>query len=307
MRFFCVAAILFGWTLGSARAADPKPMDEAKRHFAQGVALYNDGNFNAALAEFEAAYKIKQSPAVLYNIGLTEKSLFRYNEAIDSLTQYITNDKKLPKERQKEVAQLITEMRALLAQVTINVIPDGAAIKLDDRTIGQAPMKPYGIAAGNHTLEVLADGYKPTKKEILVSAGQPMTLNVKLEIIPKSGKAHITANQPLAEVKIDDKVIGTVPLDVELPLGGHQIEVNAKGYQPYRGELTVAGGQVRTVNVTLELPPAPQKEKFYKKWYFWVPVAVVVAGAVAVGVGVAVTQKPAPLVGTLDPGAQPVN
>src|SRR5678815_1443506 len=128
-------------------------------------------------------------------------------------------------------------MRALLAEVTINVIPDGAVIKLDDRTIGQAPMKPYGIAAGNHTLEISADGYKPQKKEIMVSAGQPMTLNITLEMIPKSGKAHITSNQPLSEVKIDDKVVGTAPLDVELPLGGHQLEVSAKGYQPYRGEL----------------------------------------------------------------------
>ena len=282
-------------------------MDDAKRHFAQGVALYNDGNFNAALAEFEAAYKIKQSPGVLYNMGLTQKSLFHYNEAIESLQQYLANDRKMPKERQKEVAQLINEMKALLAQVTLNVIPDGAAIKLDDRTIGQSPMKPYGIAAGNHTLEVIADGYKPQKKEIMISAGQPITLNLKLELIPKSGKAHITANQPLSEVKIDDKVVGTVPVDVELSLGGHQIEVTAKGYQPYRGELTVAGGQVRTVNGDAGAAAGGAKEKFYKKWYFWVPVSVVLAGAVAVGVGLGVTQKPAPLVGTLDPGAGRVN
>src|SRR6185369_17528351 len=101
--------------------------------------------------------------------------------------------------------------------------------------------------------------------------------------------------------KIDDKDVGMTPLDVELPLGGHQIEVTAKGYQPYRGELVVAGGQVRTVNVVLELPPAAPKEKFYKKWYFWVPVSVIAAGAVAVGLGVGLTQKPSPLVGTLDP------
>jgi hypothetical protein len=292
--------------LGAAQAADPK-LDEAKRHFAQGVALYNDGNFNAALAEFEAAYKIKQSPSVLYNIGLSQKSLFHYNEAIQSLQDYLAREKKINKEQQKQVAQLITEMKALLAEVTINVIPDGAVIKLDDRTIGQAPMKPYGIAAGNHNLEVSAEGYKPQKKEVLVSAGQPLTLNFKLELIPKSGKAHITSNQPLSEVRIDDKVIGMTPVDVELPLGGHQIEVIAKGYQPYRGELVVAGGQVREVKVVLELPPAPAREKFYKKWYFWVPVSVVAAGAVAVGLGVGLTQKPAPLVGTLDPGAQPVN
>jgi hypothetical protein len=111
----------------------------------------------------------------------------------------------------------------------------------------------------------------------------------------------------LSEVKIDDKVVGMAPVDVELPIGGHQIEVTAKGYQPYRGELVVAGGQVRDVKVTLELPPAPQRGKWYKQWYVWVPVGVVAAGAIAVGLGVGLTQKPQPLVGTLDPGAQPVN
>jgi hypothetical protein len=190
--------------------------------------------------------------------------------------------------------------------VTINVVPDGATVKLDDRTIGQSPMKPYGIAAGNHTMEVSAEGYKPQKKDVLISAGQPVALNFKLELIPKSGKAHITANQPLSTVKIDDKLVGMAPVDVELPLGGHQLEVTAKGYQPYRSELVVAGGQVRTVNVTLELPPVG-KDKFYKKWYFWAPVGAVVAGAIAVGLGVGLTQKPEPLVGTLSPGAGRVN
>jgi hypothetical protein len=303
-----VSGILFIFliSLNFAHAADPK-MEEAKRHFAQGVALYNDGNFNAALAEFDAAYKIKQSPSVLYNIGLTQKSLFHYNEAIDSLREYLAKEKKITKDQQKAVTQLITEMKALLAEVTINVIPDGSVIKLDDRTIGQAPMKPYGIAAGNHNLEVMADGYKPQKKELVVSAGQPMTVNFKLEMIPKSGKAHITSNQPLSEVKIDDKVVGMTPIDVELPIGGHQIEVNAKGYLPYHGELVVAGGQVRDLKIVLYVPQSPAKERFYKKWYFWVPVSVVAAGAVAVGLGVGLTQKPSPLVGTLDPGAQPVN
>jgi prefoldin subunit 5 len=290
---------LAGPALGDAN------MEEAKRHFSQGVALYNDGNFNAALAEFEAAYKIKQSPAVLYNIGLTHKSLFHYNEAIESLQQYLAADKKMPKERQKEVQQLVSEMRALLAEVTLNIIPDGAQVKLDDRTIGQSPMKPYLIAAGNHTLEVLAEGYQPQKKEILVSAGQALTINLKLTAIPKSGKAHITASQPNSTVTVDSKLVGVAPVDVELPLGGHQLEVRSKGYSTYHSELVVAGGQVRDVNVILELPVAGP-HKWYTKWYVWVPVGAAVAIGLGVGLGVGL-QKPSPLVGTLDPGAQPVN
>src|SRR5688500_11122356 len=86
-------------------AADDKNTEEAKRHFKQGVALYNDGNFGAALAEFEQANKLRPSPAVLYNIGLTQKALFRYNDAIDSLNEYIAKEAKLSNERRSEVKQ----------------------------------------------------------------------------------------------------------------------------------------------------------------------------------------------------------
>src|SRR5437764_1217389 len=106
-------------------------------------------------------------------------------------------------------------MKRILLLLTLLTLFFGTARaadpKLDDRTIGQAPMKPYGIPAGNHVLEISADGYKPQKKDLSISAGQAQTLNFKLEIIPKSGRAHITSNQPFSTVKIDDKEIGTAP------------------------------------------------------------------------------------------------
>ena len=49
-------------------------------------AVYNDGDYNTALSEFEAAYKAHPSPGVLYNVGLTQKALFRYPEAIVGVT-----------------------------------------------------------------------------------------------------------------------------------------------------------------------------------------------------------------------------
>ena len=62
-------------------------MAEAKRHFDQAVALFNDGDFGAALTEFEASYKIHPAAGVLYNIGLSQKALYRYDEALDVAAQ----------------------------------------------------------------------------------------------------------------------------------------------------------------------------------------------------------------------------
>src|SRR5262245_22215403 len=243
----------------AAPAAPASQIEDARRHFQQGVALYNDGDFSGALAEFEAAYKAHPTPGVLYNIGLTLKALRRYTDAIEKLEQYLRDDSKLSVERRNEVKQLTGEMRALLADVTIYVVPDGASVLLDGRTIGTSPLKPVGIPAGNHVLEGVADGYKSARKEILVTAGVPMALELKLTPIPKTGKVHISASQVLADVKIDGKPFGRAPIDVELAIGGHQLEVTAVGYQPNRSELVVAGGQTRDVFVTLELPPPPAR------------------------------------------------
>lgn len=292
---------------GAARiAAQPAPSAdkraEAKRHFDQGVALYNDGNFNAALAEFRAAYQLAPSSALLYNIGLTQKSLFRYNDAIESLERYVAEEPRLQPARRAEVQQLVTEMKALLAQVTIEVTPPGAGISLDGRAVGTAPMKPYGIAAGGHVIEATLEGYRPARREIIVSAGVPLSVKLRLDVIPKSGRVHITASQPMAAVKVDDQPRGFAPIDLELGLGGHSLEVSAAGFSAHRSELVIAAGQNRAVNVTLEKP-----QKLYKKWYVWTPVGLLLAGGAGVAAYFIVTSAESPIKGSLSPQVGKVN
>src|SRR5688572_12727466 len=73
------------------RPPSPSPvqLEEGRRHFAQGVTLYEEGNFPAALVEFQAAYDTAPAPVILYNIGFTYKALYRYVEAIDALGRYL--------------------------------------------------------------------------------------------------------------------------------------------------------------------------------------------------------------------------
>lgn len=52
-----------------ALAAPDAATVEARRHFEAGRADYDLGHFDEALAEFEAAYRVKPLPAFLFNIG----------------------------------------------------------------------------------------------------------------------------------------------------------------------------------------------------------------------------------------------
>ena len=126
-RFKVVVALMLLAVAGISGAQKPKANDpqmvEAKRHFDQAVALFNDGDFGAALTEFEASYAIHPAAGVLYNIGLSQKALYRYDEALTSLRKYSSTRKKIPKDKRAEVTQLIGEIQALLATVTFEVAP----------------------------------------------------------------------------------------------------------------------------------------------------------------------------------------
>ena len=286
-----------------APVAPTPDLQEAKLHFQQAVALFNDGNFNAALAEFQRAYDLRPSPGVLYNIGLTQKALFRYDEAVDTLERYLAEETKLSPERRAECIQLTTEMKALLAPITIAIEPAGASVSVDGRSVGKAPLaRALRLAAGSHTIETTADGWKSQKRELMVSAGVPLNLSVRLELIPKTGLVHINAAPPESEIRIDGRMLGRPPAHVELGAGGHQLDVQAPKYTPYSIELIIAAGQTRTLDIVLQKPP----KRIYEKWYLWTPLALAVAGGLGIGLGLGL-KAPDPLRGTLAPGVQPVN
>ncbi len=291
LGLFASAAI--ATPLPSGRA-DPTPTDVGKHHFQQAIALYNDGNFSAALAEFQAAYEVKPAPGILYNIGLTYKALFLYNDAIRTLEQYLAEEHTIPAERRAEATQLIGEMRALLAEVSLHVSPDGAEVKLDNRLIGVAPVDKYFIAAGRHVLEVTHDGYVSRSKELMVTAGVPLRVAVDLAVVPKTGRVRIRVEPADAMVRFDGRLIKP-PLDLELPLGGHTLEASARGYVTHREEVNVAAEQVRELTLSLGKPP------LYKRASFWGPLGagIVVVVGVAVGVGYGVTHRDDRLSGTL--------
>ena len=62
---------------------------EAGVHYKRGVDFYKENNFSAALAEFKAAYQAAPSFEVLFNIGLSERRLFKYGQALRTLNKYL--------------------------------------------------------------------------------------------------------------------------------------------------------------------------------------------------------------------------
>lgn len=301
-----VLVLLLAWSTAPAQPAPDEPgptaeeIEAARHHFDQGVALLQTGDHAAALAELTESYRLRPVAVVLKNIALAQKGLFRYAEAIASLERYLAEAPALSADEQAEVHQLIEEMRALLAEITLAVRPNGATITVDGRVVGVAPLDgPLVLASGAHVIEVTAEHHRPVRHELVVAAGVAQTVALELEPVPRTGRVRIWTRVAGATVAIDGKTIGPAPVEVELGVGGHAVEVRAPGHRPHRGELVVAAGQDRKVEIALERQT--RARRWHQRWELWAPLAAG-ASALAIGLGIYYGTTEDPIVGTLQPG-----
>jgi tetratricopeptide (TPR) repeat protein len=97
-----VAALLFVvivlWGAATARAEEPTQADEqaAKAHFLAGSAYYEQGNYTDAVKEFSEAHRLSHRADLLYNISVCYERLGRWDDAISSLQQYLTERPEAP-------------------------------------------------------------------------------------------------------------------------------------------------------------------------------------------------------------------
>jgi tetratricopeptide (TPR) repeat protein len=309
--FYCLVCLLFvpaspsgaAPPVGGLSAGDLK-RQEGRRHFQQGVALYEEGNFAGALAEFQAAYNTAPAPSILYNIGLTYRALYRYPDAISALQRYLiegAQDGQLTPQRREQLQRFIEEMKSLLAPITLVVSPRTAKVHIDGRETSLPDNGLIELAAGSHTVEAVADGHQPQRREITVVAGEAAGLELHLVAIPRTGKVRLTASVPDTRIIIDGRERGKAPLEIELDVGGHQLEARADGYEPFRSELMLAAGQQRNLDLELRRPP-PADRPLHRKWWFWTGLGT----AVASGTVAALLVRPgtqAPASGSLPPNA----
>jgi tetratricopeptide (TPR) repeat protein len=64
--------------------------EAAKAHFLAGSAYYEQANYSDAVKEFIEAHRLSKRPDLLYNISVCYERLGRWDDAIASLQQYLT-------------------------------------------------------------------------------------------------------------------------------------------------------------------------------------------------------------------------
>jgi hypothetical protein len=188
-----------------APAAEDAELDAAMRHFTQGIALYEEGDYAAALFEFEKAYRTKPDYRLLFNIGVTALELKDYAVARDALQRYLADGgEEIGAERRAEVEQQLETLAKRVGEVTIVCSVEGASVTVDGVVVGTTPLEqPLVLNLGQHQVEITRDTYKPHRATLEVAGGSSTTLDIALaaETPPPVVEAPTTPAEPIPSSK----------------------------------------------------------------------------------------------------------
>jgi hypothetical protein len=257
---------------------DVEADDPAREHFFAGVELYAGGDREGAVEQFVASFELRHEPVVAYNLGQVLKELRRYEEAVFWYQRYLTmtehSDVRATVRKRRVVTSLVRRLRRALVEVTIEVLPEGAEVRLDDRRVGTAPLEgPLLVSPGERTLRLSAEGYDTLEERLQVRAREPLTLEFSL--LPTRSTLRVTTNLPTATIAVDGVPVGAGEVAQAVEQGSYVVEVNEPGYRPRRTAVQVAD------DTTLHLELQPERRRAYQKWWVWTIVGVVVVGAAA--------------------------
>lgn len=249
--------------------ANPAPTadDRANDVKARADGAMETGNFVEAHALYREAYTISPQPALLYNMGRAEERLGLYTEALRNLEQFSRAASPELKARVPKLAELLAEVRAHVALVTLRSNVAGARVMLRGRYVASTPVRwSLATTGGKATLEVSADGYLPYQKEVVLEEGKNTAFDVNL--LPKEGPPP-----PM----VTPAVAGAGPSATD------SSKTNAVA--PSHAEAAKDDGS----------------QPVTSKWWFWTVIGVGVVGGVALTAVLLNTDKSAPR-GDLAPG-----
>jgi tetratricopeptide (TPR) repeat protein len=184
-RILLLAVLLALPAAGGAAdpASTPDPAAEARAAYRRGADLYKAGKYREAIAAFEAADRLKPSPALQFNIGQAWEKLGDPAAALAAFARYLRLDPAAANREsvQRSVKVLEGRLAATGRQMLhVEVDPPGAEVRVDGVPAGAAPVD-APFAPGPHALAAAAPGRRTATRDVVLPTETSLTVNLILE------------------------------------------------------------------------------------------------------------------------------
>ncbi|MBL8956477.1 MAG: hypothetical protein JNK82_37225 [Myxococcaceae bacterium] len=210
-----VAIITLGLpALAAPKKAGKKPSAPAavSPQVEKALKLLDDGDDSGALANLLEAQKTDPAPDELwFPIGVAQRGLFRYSDAVKSFEAYVAKGKVA--EKKAAAKKQIAEIKDVAAIVTLTVPGAPAEVSIDGDPVGRSPFKaPFLFATGKHTFTAKREGEPPIEKTEDLLGGASVSIVLKAPEVSTKPEplapptAFVEGDPPPAEEKPQRKL-----------------------------------------------------------------------------------------------------
>jgi hypothetical protein len=232
----------------ASNAQEPEARERAHQHYQSGVSLFESGNKEQALVEFELANEIAPRPENVFMVAQCEYHLGRLVEARAHYRAY------LAAQSQGELADLarlrIEAINHRPGVFVINTVPDDVDVRIEGEgqvVMGQAPNE-FSVPHGHYRVVVSKPNFGAESRELSIEVAETKPLFFKLEPIP----AHLSIRTTPASAALFVRGNRTQnPYVQDVPPGVYEIYAEAPYFQSKRETITLEAGESREVDFPL--------------------------------------------------------
>jgi len=248
-------------TLASPAFADaPDAAAEAHVHYEKGQVFYDEGRYDEAITEYEAAYRLKPHPNVLYNIGQAYERTLDYVSSVRWFERFLAEAPPEDAPRRKLVENRLKILRGLPARVSVTTIPEHVRATLvpigpdADPSTAVSASTPhlFRVPAGKYRIQLDHPNWEAENHDISTELGQPYFYQYRLK--PSTSPLTVFTRPRGARVFIDDKLVGETPFADNVEVGRHRLLLEHPDYPWYRRDVEVRVGEPQTLEIRLTKP-----------------------------------------------------
>jgi hypothetical protein len=173
-----LAAAALSLAPAAARADDP--VQKVKELHKKGQKAFDGGDYRAAYEAYRAAWELQKSYDIATNLAQSEMETARFRDAADHLTYALAN---LPVAGKADklratIQAVLDKARKEIGVITVRVNVPGAAVTLDGRPLGTAPLpEQIFVDPGDHVVAASApDLVAPEQKVHLEKGGTSLVM-----------------------------------------------------------------------------------------------------------------------------------
>jgi hypothetical protein len=232
----------------ASRAAEPTSVERAQKHYDAGVDLFESGNKEQALVEFQLANEIAPKRENVFMIAQCE---YHLGQLVSARTHYQAFLAEQPKGELADLARLrIEAINRRPGVFAINTVPDAVDVRIEGEgnvVTGQAPNE-FRVPRGSYRVTVSKPNFASETRELAIEVAETKPLFFKLEPIP----AHLTirTTPPSAALFVRGNRAQN-PYAQDVPAGTYEIYAEAAYYQSRSETIVLSPGENRVVEFPL--------------------------------------------------------